>query len=256
METACFVVVSATTVGYLRVAGSFAGLEVGTHYPRADSVIARMLDGAPAAASGVGPGHPAADTAEHRLLGVRSYLATPVLRPDGRLLGVLVSLDHGEVPVTTEDRAQVRGIADELAASGRIPAPAGSTFEAAPGPGPGPSDADAADRSEPAEVAQVGEPAGPGVPTRVSLPAEIPPTAGTPMPAVPATDLPAAGGPVSGVPAASAAHPRPGRIPTPQTIARAVRPGGPARTTPPRPGQQAPAASGPAGPGGGTTSGP
>ncbi|WP_308222797.1 ANTAR domain-containing protein [Frankia sp. AgPm24] len=298
METACFVVVSATTVGYLRLAGSFAGLEVGTHYPRADSVIARMLDGAPAAASGVGPGHPAADTAEHRLLGVRSYLATPVLRPDGRLLGVLVSLDHGEVPVTTENRAQVRGIADELAASGHVPVSVGSASDA-DGPVAAMSAA-ATDLSDAVAVAPTGDPAESGAPTRVSLTTDLPPGSVAPPTGVPRTDVPptdtppadvpqphadvphteappvdapqphtdvpqaerthaeatAGGGPAVGVPSgagtatsagrgapvAGAAHPRPGRMPTPQTIARAVRPGGPARTTPPRPVQPAAAA--------------
>ncbi|WP_308204196.1 MULTISPECIES: GAF and ANTAR domain-containing protein [Frankia] len=103
--------------------GTFADLGEGTHYPRADSVIARMIDGAPAAAAGVGPGHPAADTAEHRQLGVHSYLAMPVIPTDGRLLGFLVGLDHGEVSVSADTLALVRAIADALAATGDIPAP-------------------------------------------------------------------------------------------------------------------------------------
>lgn len=139
METACFVVVSTSTASYLRVTGSLAGLDEGTHYPRADSLIARMLDGAAATAAGLDGTPGGSDTAEYRQLDVRSYVAMPVVRTDGELLGLLVGLDRGEVSVPPGTVAMLRGVADALAASGGLPAvrppdAAGATPAAGPGP--------------------------------------------------------------------------------------------------------------------------
>jgi hypothetical protein len=261
METACFVVVSATTASYLRVSGTFPGLDEGTHCPRADSLTARVLDGAPAAAAGVTPGHPSADTAEHLQLGVRSYHVSPVIRPDGRLLGVLVGLDRGEVPVSAHDRALVRGIADALGAAGDLPA-AHPPGVSANGPRPAPAHpeppataaqpaptADEAPAAKPAPAAETTPPSGPSAPhdrSRDETPSVQPAPATQPAPD-------AAGVESAGQPGPAAAAPRPpGRpaTPTPQTIARAPRPGPPGRAGPPRPGPP-PAAVGGSGPGGG-----
>ncbi|MCK9897420.1 GAF and ANTAR domain-containing protein [Frankia sp. AgB32] len=301
METACFVVVSATTASYLRVTGTFGDLDEGTNYPRADSVIARMLDGAPAAVSGIDAGNPAADTAEHRQLGVRSYLATPVIRPDGRLLGVLASLDHADVPVPADTQALIRGIADALGAAGDVPAPPASTAPpAVSSNGPRPAEGAAArpdvvaagetpsteaghPRPDPAAHVPASQQPAPAAAPAVlgaAQPGAAQPGAAQPGAAQPGAAQPGheradhgggaagngtagppaadAGQPASAVPAAgespggpaAATGPRPpGRMPTPQAMARAVRPGPPGRTGPVRPGRP-PAAGGDAGAGG------
>ncbi|WP_264762014.1 ANTAR domain-containing protein [Frankia tisae] len=267
METACFVVVSATTASYLRVTGAFADLGEGTHYPRADSIIARMLDGAPTAAAEVGPGHPAADTAEHRLLGVRSYLAMPVIPPDGRLLGFLVGLDRDEVAVSADTLTLVRAIADALAATGDIPAPPppavspngprpGGLREVTIDPGNGgngghasvepPGDGSTASGDATRDGDGSGPPGGEatqGAATASPPPSGVPsaPEDATPRPAdrpAPAASAASATPAASVTPAASAipVAPRsPGRVPSPQTVARVARPGPPSRGGPPRP---------------------
>ncbi|WP_261564808.1 ANTAR domain-containing protein [Frankia gtarii] len=258
METACFVVVSATTTSYLRVTGAFADLGEGTHYPRADSIIARMLDGAPTAAAGVGPGHPAADTAEHRLLGVRSYLAMPVIPPDGRLLGFLVGLDRDEVAVSADILALVRAIADALAATGDIPAPSppavslngprpGDHREAAVDPGNGgngghtsvepPGNGSAASGDATRDGDGSGSPGGEAA--QEAATASPPPSSGVPSAPEGATpgpeDRPEPAPATSAASAIPAAPRPPGRVPSPQTVARVGRPGPPGRAGPPRP---------------------
>ncbi|WP_462186492.1 GAF and ANTAR domain-containing protein [Frankia sp. CcWB2] len=160
METACFVMVSTTTASYLRVTGPSAGLDEGTHYPRGDSLVARVLDGTPATASGLGPTHAGSDTAEYRQLGIRSHVTMPVVRADGRLVGLLVGLDHSKVIVSADILALLRGVADALAATGDVPVPSPPTVSAnGPRPPGGPT--------------PPGPPAAPRPPGRIPTPQTI-----------------------------------------------------------------------------------
>ncbi len=127
MEASCFVTVSASAATYQRTTGALPGLEPGLTVGRETSLVARMLDGAPAADGDV-PADPALGTsAEYTRLGVHSYVAVPVLAPDGELLGVLAGLDRRAIAVHPDVITFLRGIADALGAS--------RSFAAAPGRG-------------------------------------------------------------------------------------------------------------------------
>ncbi len=116
MEATGFVVLSGSTAAYQRTAGALPGLDAGLTLPRSETVSTRVLDGAPVTLADVGDDPAFAGTDEPSRLGVRSYVAIPVLGDDGRLHGLLVGLDRQHVTVTTPAVILLRGIADALGA--------------------------------------------------------------------------------------------------------------------------------------------
>ncbi|WP_131745525.1 ANTAR domain-containing protein [Frankia sp. Cppng1_Ct_nod] len=114
MEATGFVVLSASTATYQRTMGTLPGLDAGLTLPRAETVGGRMLDGAPVALADVGDDPMFAGTEEPSRLGVRGYVAIPVLGEDGRLYGLLVGLDRRPVTLATSAITLLRGIADGL----------------------------------------------------------------------------------------------------------------------------------------------
>ena len=201
MEAAAFVEISATTATYVQVEGVLPGLDPGTQIPRATSLVARVLDGAPAIGTVEAAEASLADTVEHERLGVRSHVVVPVLTVGGELAGLLVGLDRGKVDIAPSALPLLRGIADGLGMTW----PGGS-----PRPAPG---------------------APPGVPTSPAATGPMP----TPPVSTPAASLTEPGRPGPGpVPSGSAGSPPPpgaAGSPTPMGAARAPRPG-----PPPRPG--------------------
>ncbi|SBW19430.1 GAF and ANTAR domain-containing protein [Protofrankia symbiont of Coriaria ruscifolia] len=116
MEATGFVVLSGSTATYQRTAGTLPGLDAGLTLPWSETVSTRVLDGAPVALAGVSDDPAFAGTDEPSRLGVRSYVAMPVLGDDGRLHGLLVGLDRQRVTIATPAVTLLRGIADALGA--------------------------------------------------------------------------------------------------------------------------------------------
>jgi ANTAR domain len=179
MEATGFVVLSTSTATYLRVSGSLPGLDAGLTIPRGRSLVARVLDGAPAASSDV-PAQPnLLDTVEHEQLGVHSYVVTPILDPGGNLLGLLVGLDRAAVTAPPAVVSLLRGIGDALGASGQVPARDGEDVGARPN---GPAPPTAAGRPPTPETVaravRTGRP-GPPRPTPPGRPGPPPGPAGT-----------------------------------------------------------------------------
>ena len=205
MEAAAFVEISATTATYVQVEGVLPGLDPGTQIPRATSLVARVLDGAPAIGTAEAAEASLADTVEHERLGVRSHVVVPVLTGGGELAGLLVGLDRGTVDIAPTALPLLRGIADGL----------GMTWPSGP--------------ARPAPGVPPGMPTSPAAmglmpPPPVSTPAVSPPEPGHPVPgAVPSGS---AGSPPPPPPPPGAAG-----SPTPMGAGRAPRPG-----PPPRPG--------------------
>ncbi|MBL7625860.1 response regulator receiver protein, partial [Frankia sp. CN6] len=147
MEATGFVEISATTATYLRVAGTLPGLEPETQIPRAASLVARVLDGAPAIGASEEAETSLADTVEYERLGVRSHVVVPVLTRTGELAGLLVGLDRGVVEIGAATLPLLRGIADGLGAGWPAVGAAGAPPVAAPTPAapapaaPAPADA-------------------------------------------------------------------------------------------------------------------
>nr|WP_307873911.1 MULTISPECIES: ANTAR domain-containing protein [unclassified Frankia] len=269
MEATAFVEISATTATYLQVAGTLPGLEPGTQVPRAASLVARVLDGAPAIGTGAAAEASLVDTDEHERLGVRSHVVVPVLTDAGELAGLLVGLDRGGVDIAPTALPLLRGIADGLGAAwppGAVPEPARTEPEAqaseaptglAPGPSPTPADLALPARTPPAAP----------TPPASTGPMPMPPTSTTPAPSPgPGRESPvavppgAAGSPpppgAAGSPPAPTAVGSPmavgaGRAPRPAPPPRpGPRPSPPPRTTPARPAQPPAAPPAPApGPG-------
>ncbi|WP_084010529.1 ANTAR domain-containing protein [Pseudofrankia sp. DC12] len=219
MEATAFVEISTTTATYLQVAGTLPGLEPGTQVPRAASLVARVLDGAPAIGTGAAEAS-LVDTDEHERLGVRSHVVVPVLTDAGELAGLLVGLDRGGVDIAPTALPLLRGIADGLGAAwpaGAVRQPANAGPEAA-GPEPVGPEASAGQGPGPA-------PAQPGL----ALPATTPQAAPTPPASTGSMPMP----PTSTTPAPP---PGPGRetpIPTPPGAAASPPPPGAAGSPPP-----------------------
>ncbi|MBL7489518.1 hypothetical protein I6A62_15815, partial [Frankia sp. AgW1.1] len=215
MEATAFVEISATTATYLQVAGTLPGLEPGTQVPRAASLVARVLDGAPAIGTGAAAEASLVDTDEHERLGVRSHVVVPVLTDAGELAGLLVGLDRGGVDIAPTALPLLRGIADGLGAAwppGAVPEPARTEPEAqaseaptglAPGPSPTPADLALPARTPPAAP----------TPPASTGPMPMPPTSTTPAP----SPRPRRAGPLAGPPGAArpAPDPRPAAAPPP-----------------------------------------
>ncbi|SQD99635.1 Response regulator receiver and ANTAR domain protein [Parafrankia sp. Ea1.12] len=274
MEQTCLVVVSTDVATYLRVTGPIPELVSGLSVPRARCLPARMLDGAPAAGSRADQDPALADTVEPERFGILSYVAMPVVGPDGTVLGILTGLDRSSLTVPTETLSVLRAIADSLGASDALrdqlvrEALSGvAASNEAEGDGTG---------SRGTENGAAGETGGDAAPA-AAAPGAAPP--GTPANAAPSSAPPPPGSTPSGTAGAAgaggpgeeaASSPRartaeapgseraprgsqppspaggPGRIPTPEAVARAIRPGPPGRPGGPRPG---PPRSGPPRPG-------
>jgi hypothetical protein len=213
MEATAFVEISATTATYVQVTGTLPALEPGTQIPRGSSLVARVLDGAPAIGTGSVTQPSLTDTVEHERLGVRSHVVLPVLTRAGELAGLLVGLDRGAVDVATSALPLLRGIADGLGASW----PAGP---GAPPPAAEPPAATPATEAAPSDVASTPTPPAP------TGPMPVPPVT-TQAPTDSEHHVPGA------VPYGAAGSPPPGTVAPPlsTSAARAPRPG-----PPPRPG--------------------
>ncbi|OHV46890.1 response regulator receiver protein [Parafrankia soli] len=222
MEQTCLVVVSTDVATYLRVTGPIPELVSGLSVPRARCLPARMLDGAPAAGSRADQDPALADTVEPERFGILSYVAMPVVGPDGTVLGILTGLDRSSLTVPTETLSVLRAIADSLGASDAL--------------------RDQLVREALSGVAASNEAEGDGTGSRGTengAPAgEAPPGATQTGTTPPGTT------PVGTTPVGAAGEA--GRTPTPETVARAIRPGPPGRPGAPRPG---PPRSGPSRPG-------
>ncbi len=228
MEATGFVEISTTTATYLEVVGTLPGLEPGTQYPRSASLVARVLDGAPAIGTNVGMEPSLADTVEHERLGVGSHVVVPVLTRTGELAGLLVGLDRGAVEVVPTALPLLRGIADGLGAAwptGDAPPAAAPLSAASPAAAP-----------SPAAPSPAGGPSTSAVPNPAVLGAPRPGSGQRPAPSAEPTTP--AGSPVSG-----AGHDGPGQALPGAGVAgtgKAPRPGppprpGPRPAPPPRP---------------------
>lgn len=273
MEQTCLVVVSTDVATYLRVTGPIPELVSGLSVPRARCLPARMLDGAPAAGSRADQDPALADTVEPERFGILSYVAMPVVGPDGTVLGILTGLDRSSLTVPTETLSVLRAIADSLGASDALrdqlvrEALSGvAASNEAEGDGTGSRGTENGAAGETGGAGPTGR-AGGAAPPPGTTPGVAAPGGATPSGTTPGGDAaPGAGG--QGEEAASSPHARtaeapgseraprgsqppspaggPGRIPTPEAVARAIRPGAPGRPGAPRPG---PPRSGPPRPG-------
>ncbi|WP_018502245.1 ANTAR domain-containing protein [Parafrankia discariae] len=286
MEQTCLVAVSADVATYLRVTGPIPELVSGLSVPRARCLPARMLDGAPAAGSRADQDPALADTVEPERFGILSYVAMPVVGPDGAVLGILTGLDRSSLTIPAETLSVLRAIADSLGASdalrdqlGREASSGVAASNEAEGDGTGARGTEnGAPGGEPGGAGPAGRTAGPAHPPGTATPGtvtspdvtspDVTPPDTAPAHAAPSGGLTssdaATGAPGPGTGAASSptaaagperashgAQPPPpagghGRIPTPDAVARAIRPGpagrpgtprpGPPRSGPPRPG--------------------
>ncbi|WP_420801606.1 ANTAR domain-containing protein [Pseudofrankia asymbiotica] len=224
--------ISATTATYLQVVGTLPGLDPGTQFPRSASLVARVLDGAPAIGTNVGMEPSLADTAEHERLGVGSHVVVPVLTRTGELAGLLVGLDRGAVEVGSTALPLLRGIADGLGAA--WPAD-GATPGAAT---PEVATPEVASPAAPSTAGATSTSAAPGVPSpepprpgpgQHGAPPTAPDAAAEPPVTGPGRAVPGPA-PLAGGAAGAARAPRPGPPPRP-----GPRPGPPPRAAAPHP---------------------
>ncbi|MCK9926089.1 ANTAR domain-containing protein [Frankia sp. Mgl5] len=289
MEQTCLVAVSTDVATYLRVTGPIPELVSGLSVPRARCLPARMLDGAPAAGSRADQDPALADTVEPERFGILSYVAMPVVGPDGTVLGILAGLDRSSLTVPTETLSVLRAIADSLGASDALrdqlvrEAPSGvAASNEAEGDGTGSRGTENGAAGETGGAGPTGR-AGGAAPPPGTAPGGAAPGGATPSGTAAGGDAAHGAAPPGGTPSGTAgaagaggpgeeaaSSPRartaeapgseraprgsqppspaggPGRIPTPDAVARAIRPGPPGRPGAPRPG---PPRSGPPRPG-------
>ncbi|WP_347176984.1 ANTAR domain-containing protein [Parafrankia sp. EAN1pec] len=246
MEQTCLVVVSTDVATYLRVTGPIPELVSGLSVPRARCLPARMLDGAPAAGSRADQDPALADTVEPERFGILSYVAMPVVGPDGTVLGILTGLDRSSLTVPAETLSVLRAIADSLGASDALrdqlvrEAPLGvAASNEAEGDGTGSRGTENGAAGETGGAGPTGRAAG-AAPPPGTAPGVAAPGGATPSGTAPGSER----APRGSQPPSPAGGP--GRIPTPEAVARAIRPGPPGRPGAPRPG---PPRSGPPRPG-------
>jgi ANTAR domain len=135
LRASCLAVLSTTTVTYERVVGGWGALRDGFVAPRAESMTARMLDGAPAHTSRADHEPSYLPTREVADLNVVTFVATPLAPPedDAAVQLLLVGLDPAARVVEPWARALLRGLADGLADELARSAPGGAAHPPARG---------------------------------------------------------------------------------------------------------------------------
>ncbi|MHB8452496.1 MAG: GAF and ANTAR domain-containing protein [Mycobacteriales bacterium] len=101
---------------FARILGDWPELKEGQAAPRQDSFCGRMLAGATPATSDAAADPTYRDVPARADLGITSYVGVPVLAPDGQVLGTLCGVDRSPVHVPEPAIAQLRDLADILAA--------------------------------------------------------------------------------------------------------------------------------------------
>jgi len=219
MEQTCLVTVSASVVTYVRATGPIPDLVDGLTLPRGECLLARMLDGAPTAATRLDQASALSDTAEHTRFGIRSYVAMPVVGQDGSVLAILAGLDRSEVTVPADVVTLLRAVADGLGAVGTSqvagqaesrPAPPGG---GPPRPGPPPGGPGRAPTPETVARAMKGGPPGRGAPPRPGPPKPGPPKPGPPRGAAAPGGTPPGAAPPGAAPPGAAPPGAAGRRP-------------------------------------------
>lgn len=87
---------------FARVRGQLAGVSEGTRLPYADTLCARLLDGAPPATADAPADPHYGDAPARSALGIVSYVGVPIRDRHGRVLGTLCGIDRRSVAVAPE----------------------------------------------------------------------------------------------------------------------------------------------------------
>jgi hypothetical protein len=116
MEVVYFGGISADEFSFARVVGDWPGLEEGAVIARTDSFCHRLLAGAPPSTADAAADPAYRDAPARDRFGIASYVGVPVHASDGRVVGTLCGVDHGNVDVTDGSLAVLRALAGVIEA--------------------------------------------------------------------------------------------------------------------------------------------
>lgn len=115
MEVTLVVGVRGDRARYDRVRGAYPGVEEGYEGSFADTLCARMVEGAPPATADAANDPIYSQAPDRARLGLTSYVGVPVRNALGEIVATLCCLDRGSVPVTEATVGVLRELASIIA---------------------------------------------------------------------------------------------------------------------------------------------